>query len=132
MDYFEKSYSYTYSRAVDTLQAIYLVMSCSIMYYVFNDLFPQCTTGYEIWDNLHFPMLNPHRQLCKYGPHLIWLLSAPSKFIPSRMVVIMKLSIAMVIQESVKAFLHQTRFLYFCPVACRFFFSQHLISIRLY
>ncbi len=22
-----------------------------------NDLFSQCTTGYEIWDNLNFPML---------------------------------------------------------------------------
>ncbi len=32
--------------------------------------FSQCTTGYEIWNNLNFPMLNPHWQLCKYGPHL--------------------------------------------------------------
>ncbi len=30
----------------------------------------ESTTGYEIWDNLNFPMLNPHWQLCKYGPHL--------------------------------------------------------------
>ncbi len=29
------------------------------------DLFLQCTTGYEIWDNFNFPMLNPHWQLCK-------------------------------------------------------------------
>ncbi len=35
-------------------------------------LFSQCTTGYTIWDNFNFPMLNPHWQLCKYGPHL-WL-----------------------------------------------------------
>ena len=34
-------------------------------------LFSQCTTRYEIWDNFNFPMLNPHWQLCKYGPHLL-------------------------------------------------------------
>ena len=34
------------------------------------NLISQCTTGYEIWDNFNFPMLNPHWQLCKYGPHL--------------------------------------------------------------
>ena len=30
----------------------------------------QCTIRYGIWDSFDFPMLNPHRQLCKYGPHL--------------------------------------------------------------
>ncbi len=24
-----------------------------------------------ILDHLNFPMLNPHRKVCKYGPHLI-------------------------------------------------------------
>ncbi len=33
-------------------------------------LFPQCATGYGIWDNFNFPILIPHRHLCKYGPHL--------------------------------------------------------------
>ncbi len=37
---------------------------------------PQCTTGYEIQDNLNFPMLNPHWQLCKYGPHLCVIMIA--------------------------------------------------------
>ena len=39
-----------------------------------NDLLPQCTTGYGMWDNFDFPTLNPHRQPCKYGPHLTYLL----------------------------------------------------------
>ncbi len=26
--------------------------------------------GHMILDHLNFPMLNPHRQVCKYGPHL--------------------------------------------------------------
>ena len=29
-----------------------------------------CTEGYNIWGHLNFPMLNPHWQVCKYGPHL--------------------------------------------------------------
>ena len=40
------------------------------MRYYLGPLFSQCTTGYEIWDNFNFPMLNPNWQLCKYGPHL--------------------------------------------------------------
>ncbi len=47
-----------------------LVISGNAMWYnVCNYLFPQCTIGYGIWDNFNFPMLNPHRQLCKHGPH---------------------------------------------------------------
>ncbi len=45
-------------------------------------LFPQCATGYGIWGNFNFPMLIPHRHLCKYGPHLwsYYLISETSIF----------------------------------------------------
>ena len=26
--------------------------------------------GYGIWNHLNFPMLNPRKETCKYGPHL--------------------------------------------------------------
>ncbi len=31
--------------------------------------------AFGIWDNFNFPMLNPHRQLCKYGPHTFLIFS---------------------------------------------------------
>ena len=36
-----------------------------VMTYAYN-----VPLGIGIWDNFNIPMLNPHRQLCKYGPHL--------------------------------------------------------------
>ncbi len=43
------------------------------MRYYLDPLKLKCTIGYGISDNYNFPMLNPHRQLCKYGPHLFFL-----------------------------------------------------------
>ena len=43
---------------------------CRVAIDYIGPLFSQCTTGYEIWDNFNFPILNPHWQLCKYGLHL--------------------------------------------------------------
>ncbi len=42
-----------------------------------------------------------------------WLLSVSSKFMPTQLPIIMKLSFEMVIQKSVQALLHQTKFLIF-------------------
>ena len=33
-----------------------------------------------ILDYLNFPMLNPHRQVCKYGPHLMMPQSSVTEF----------------------------------------------------
>ncbi len=41
---------------------------CYIMY---NDLLSWYSKGHMKLDQFNFPMLNPHRQVCKYGPHLI-------------------------------------------------------------
>ncbi len=37
---------------------------------IYNDLLLECIKGHMILDYLNFPMLNSHRQVCKYGPHL--------------------------------------------------------------
>ena len=39
-------------------------------YIVCNDLYLYHIKGYGIWNHFNFPMLNPHRETCKYGPHL--------------------------------------------------------------
>ncbi len=49
---------------------IVITSNRSKCYIVYNDLLLQCTKGHMILDYLNFPMLNPHRQDCKYGPHL--------------------------------------------------------------